>query len=114
MDHRRECPVPEVGLGTSYQAGPNAFALRVRGDIDASKVLASPTGASNDESIGLGDEQLPILDHGAEFVDVKAVDELDDFSRRVARSGSCVCAAARGAFTGPARGSIVAKPIVEA
>src|SRR2546423_12148698 len=83
MDHRRGCPVPEVGLGTSYQAGPNPFSLQVRGDIDVSKVRASPSGASNDESIGLGDEQLPILDHGAEFVDVKAVEKLDDFSRRV-------------------------------
>jgi len=46
-----------------------------------SKVLASPTGASNDASIGRGDEELPILDHGAEFVDIKAVEKLDNFSR---------------------------------
>src|SRR5438034_11050114 len=83
MEFRRGCSVLEVGLGTTYQAGPNSFSLQVRGDIDVSKVLASPTGASNDESIGLGHEQLPILDHGGEFVDVKAVEKLDDFPRRV-------------------------------
>src|SRR5436853_5439800 len=83
MEFRRGCSVLEVGLGTTYQAGPEASSFRVRVYIDVSKVLASPTGASNDESIGLGDEQLPSLDHGAEFVDVKAVEKLDDFSRRV-------------------------------
>ena len=81
MDLRRGCSVPEVGFGTSYQAGPEAFSFRVRGYIDVSKELASPTGASNDESTGLGDEELPILDHGAEFVDIKAVEKLDNFSR---------------------------------
>jgi len=65
IDLRRGCSVPEVGLGTSDQAGPETSPLRVRGHIDVSKVLASPTGASNDESIGLGDEELPILDNAA-------------------------------------------------
>ena len=81
MDLRGGCAVPEVGLGTSYQPGPEASPFRVRGYIDVSKVPASPTGASNDESIGLGDEELPILDHGAEFVDIEAVEKLDNFSR---------------------------------
>ncbi len=81
MDLRRGCSVPEVELGTSYQAGPEASPLRVLGYIDVSKLLASPTGASDDESIGFGDEELPILDHGAEFVDIEAVEKLDNFSR---------------------------------
>jgi hypothetical protein len=81
MDLGCGCSVPEVGLGTSYQSGPEACALRVRGYVDVSKVFTSPTGASNDESIGLGnDEELPIRDHGAEFVDVKTVEKLDDFA----------------------------------
>jgi len=74
--------VSEVGLGTSDQAGPEACSLRVRGYVDVSKVFASPTGGSNDESIGLGhNEKLPIRDHGAEFVDIKTVEKLDDFAR---------------------------------
>ena len=81
MDLRRRCSVPEVGLGTSYQAGSESSSFRVRGYIDVSKVLASPTGAPNDESIGLGDEELSILDHGAEFVHVKVVEKLSDFPR---------------------------------
>jgi len=81
MEFRRGCSIPEVGLGTTYQAGPEASSFRVRGYIDVSKVLASPTGTSNDESIRLGDEELPIRDHGAEFVDVKTVEKLDDGAR---------------------------------
>ena len=55
--------------------------MRLRGYVDVSKVFASPTGASNDESIGLGNDEEPsIRDHGAEFVDVKTVEKLDDFA----------------------------------
>ena len=81
MEFRRGCSVLEVGLSTTYQAGPEASSFRVRGYIDVSKVPASPTGASNDESIGLGDEELSILDHGAEFIYVKVVEKLKDFPR---------------------------------
>lgn len=81
MEFRRGCSVPEVGLGMTSQAGAETASFRVRGYIDVSKELASPTGASNDESTGLGDEQLPILDHGAEFVKIEAVEKLDNFSR---------------------------------
>ena len=81
MEFRRGCSVLEVGLGTTYQASPETSSFRVRGYIDVSKVLASPTGASNDESIGLGDEELPIHDHGAELVDIEAVEKLDNLSR---------------------------------
>jgi hypothetical protein len=45
------------------------------------EVLASPTSASNDESIGLRDEELPILDHGLEFVEIEAVEKLGNFPR---------------------------------
>jgi len=81
MEFRRGCSVLEVGLGTTYQAGPEASSFRVRGYIDVSKVLASPTGTSNDESIRLGDEELPILDHRAQLVDIETVEKLDNFAR---------------------------------
>jgi hypothetical protein len=81
MKLRLRCSVLEVRLSTTYQAGPEASTFRVRGYIDVSKVPASPTGASNDESIGLGDEELPIFDHGAEFVDIEAVEKLGNLSR---------------------------------
>ena len=81
MEFRRGCSVLEVGLGTTYQAGPEASSFRVRGDIHVSKVPASPTGATDDASIDLGDEELLIFDHGAEFVDIEAVEKLDNLSR---------------------------------
>ena len=81
MELRRGCSILEVGLGTTYQAGPEASSFRVRGYVDVSKVPASPTGAPHDESIGLGDEELPILDHSAELIDIEAVEQLDDLSR---------------------------------
>src|SRR4051812_23718470 len=49
MDLRCGCSVPEVRLGTTHQAGPETSSFPVRAYIDVSKVLPSPTGASDDE-----------------------------------------------------------------
>jgi len=47
MDLRRGCAVPEVGLGTSYQPGPEASPFRIRGYIDVSKLPPLLTVVSN-------------------------------------------------------------------